>query len=570
MRRNLFLLISGVFFLIRPLGAEPAISGDAQRELSSQTNSLAKQEKNIRQKLTEKPVIEIKKDDEKTDDEQGPVFFVKKIIVEGNTAVPSKDFNSFTSAFENRKVSFRHLRSFSDIITGVYRGAGYVTSRAYLPPQTVDDETVTIKIVEGKVGKVFVEGNRYFSTKSYQRRMKFPADRIFRYQDLESKLYFLNQLPDRQAKAFLIPGEELASSDIILKVKDKNPFHVYYNVNNRGTKLTHRVRHGLHVDHNNFLGYDDSLNTAFTTTEEGAFNGGSFSYEFPLEQWPLTLSLSASYVKTRLIGYLKSSQIEGESLSVSPGLTYHLLQSPQKNIDFQIRLEYINSISTLAGNRTSVDRIRAIQAGPQFTFQDAGGRTIINPQIHVGLPDFLGGLKDIDSNASVQNSGGEFTFYTLNGVRLQRLPKSRLLILRAGGQWTADTLTSVEQYRAGGAYSVRGYPESDSAGDYGWNSSAEFSSPLPLLPAEWKVPYTQKTWKSSLRLVGFLDSAKTYLRQRALPATVKDKFLLGTGFGMRLNIDDYISAQIDLGFPLGDDSSDKNNPQVHLGAMVGF
>ena len=277
--RKLLLLIISFSLLASPLWAA-AIPDDAQRELSSQTNALNGKDKKMRLEPAEKPEIEIREEEEKLEEEEGPIFFVKKIEVEGNTVIPTQEFEPVLKAFENRKTSFRNLRASSDIITNLYRSQGFITSRAYFPPQAVDG-VATIKIIEGKVGKVFVEGNRYFSAQSYQKYMKFESNDVFRYQDLERNLYYLNQMPDRKVKAFLIPGEQLAASDIILKVKDSNPFHAYYDFNDHGTKLTHRQRHVVHLDHHNITGHDDTLDTSFTTAEEAAFDGGSFSYSLP-------------------------------------------------------------------------------------------------------------------------------------------------------------------------------------------------------------------------------------------------------------------------------------------------
>ena len=561
----IFLLLLGS----APVWAAQQIPEDAQRELSSQTNVIANQEKKVREKLSEKPEIEIQKENEAPNNERGPVFFVKKIVLEGNTVVSTQELRRFIAAFENREASFKQLRALSEVITNVYRSRGYVTSRAYLPPQTVEDGVVTIKVVEGKVGKVIVDGNKFFNARSYQRRMKFDSN-IFRYQDLESSLYYVNQLPDRQAKAFLIPGEELASSDIILKVKDKNPLHMYYDFNNRGTKLTNRARDGFHIDNNNLTGNDDVFNSSFTTAAEGAFNGGSVNYSVPVGDSPVSVSVAAGYVKTRLIGFLKSAKITGESFSFEPGLTYTLVQKPEKEISLYAGLEYVNSLSAIDNTTTSDDRMRSLDLGPRIILQDINGRSFINADMHVGLPGFLGGLEANDPQASIATSGGEFTFYTVNFVRIQRLPASMFAILKTGGQWSPDTLTSVEQYRAGGAYSVRGYPEADAAGDYGWNASAELNSPLGFLPKEWLVPFTKKSWLNAFHIVGFLDTAKTYLRDKTIETAVKDKFLMGVGYGFRLDLDDYLSAQLDIGYPIGDDSTDKNNSQVHFAMRAGF
>ncbi len=567
------LILTALICFSPPAWAEPPIRlpNNLQRELSSQTESLRREREKITPQKTEKPVIEIEKEAQKKEvADEGPIFSVKKINLKGVTIFGPDKFSSLTSPFENRQSSFGNLRSLSEVITNMYRAEGYLTSRAYLPPQEVEDGNIQMNVIEGKVGKIFVEGNKYFSSRIYQKYMRFGSKNIFRYQDLETSLYYLNRNPDRKAKAYLIPGEELASSDIILKAKDRNPLHIFYNMSNHGTKLTQPMRYGFHLDHNNLLGFDDSLDASFTMAEQAAFDGGSFSYNFPLENIPVTLSLSGGYVKTQLARHFREFLIRGKSITLSPGMTYSFIQKPALSIEGYAGFDFINSYSLIDNYKSSVDRIRAFKAGPRFTFRDASGQTILNSDIVTGLPNFLNGMEaSNDPHASVENAGGAFTFYTINVMRFQRLPSSLFLTARAGGQWSPDTLTSVEQYRAGGSYSVRGYPESDAAGDCGWNASWELSSPANL-PKDWIIPFAKKSWKDSLRIVGFLDTAKTYHRERAQQTSVKDKLLIGTGFGFRLDLDDYISGQVDMGFPLGDEPTDKSDRQIHFSMRAGF
>ena len=122
----------------------------------------------------------------------------------------------------------------------------------------------------------------------------------------------------------------------------------------------------------------------------------------------------------------------------------------------------------------------------------------------------------------------------------------------------------------GGAYSVRGYPESDSAGDLGYNFSGELNAPVPFLPQNWRVPFSKSTWWDTVRLVGFIDGGKVFLRNKSSAAAVKDRFLLGTGFGVRADLGRNFSLQLDLGYPIGDDSSDLNQKQAHLSLRGGF
>ncbi len=573
----LFLTATGLFTLAVKASAAD-LSEATARQTASQLTSQAEASflnQNLKPpplKLEEKPEIETVQEKEALFEEEPPFFTLKKIKLEGSTLFTDKDFEKHTSQFLNRQISFAELQKLAQAITNHYRSQGFITSRAYIPPQTIENDTAVIKIIEGRVGRVRVEGNRYFKSALYENALNVPKDKIFRFQELEASLYFLNQKPDRKARVYLEPGDDSGTSNLILKAEEENPMHIYYDFNNRGTKLTHRGRNGVHFDHTNFLGYGDILNTSVVFAEERAFGAGEASYVFPIDKTGTTLSFGGSYVKSQLIGHVKPFDIEGKTSSISTGATQSFIKRTNFTFDGFLGLDITDSKTTVNDLKTSYDRVRVLKLGPQLALQDEGGRTVLSSYAHWGIPDFLGGLDSSnDPNASRPNAGGEFTYYTGNIARIQRLPWASCLVAKTGGQWTRDTLVSTEQYRLGGAYSVRGYPESDTAGDYGYNFSAELNFPFPFLPKNKSVPFTKKSWYEALRGVAFIDGGKTFIRERTSEDSVKDKFLLGTGFGIRADLDRLFSMQLDLGWPIGDDSSDeKDQWQAHLSLKSGI
>ena len=550
--------------------AAPQISDEAKKQLVSQAETFREERASRSVKEEKKPEIIVEQKEEAPPQEGGPTFFLKKINLEGATIFPQKELEALIAPYENAQSSFERLKEASQVLTNHYRAKGFLTSRAYAPPQKIENETATIKILEGKIGKIKVENNRYFSERVYSDSIFLRKDRIFYYPDLENNLYFLNRMPDRRAKAYLIAGETPATSDLVLKAEETYPIHVYYDFSNRGTKLTHRARHSVHFDNNNFSGRGDLFAGSVTLAEEGAFDGGFFSYDLPIESTRTTLSLDGSYVETMLIGHLKSAEVKGKFVSLTPGVTQNFYKKPTASIDGYLGMEIKDSKTTVDDFKINFDRTRAFVAGPRVILQDTGGRTSLTSDVHWGIPDFLGSSDEVDVNASRVNSGGDFLYYTGSIFRIQKMPWETFLLLRGNGQWTRDTLTSLEQYRAGGAYSVRGYPESDSNGDYGYNWSTELSIPVPFLPKDWEIPCNRSKWRDVVRFVGFLDGANTYFRERQNTTDVKDRFLLGTGFGLRVNMGSTFSMQLDLGWPIGDKSTDENQKQVHISLRAGF
>lgn len=550
--------------------ADAAVTDEQKTQLVSQAELFRKDAlKEPAKKEEIKPEIYVKKEEE-APTEAGPTFFVKEVRFEGNTLFQTPALKKFSQPIENQTVSFDELKKVSQMVTNFYRGKGYTTSRAYIPPQKIKDGIANIKIIEAKVGKVFVEGNKHYGKNIYQNAIRFRQSDIFYYPDLEASLYYLNRKQDLKAKAYLIEGEKPMTSDIVLKAEDTRPLHAYYDFSNHGTSLTYRARHGVHVDDANFLGSGDTLNSSWSLAEEAAFAATAVQYIHPVDQWDTTFEMDFSFVKSLLMKHLKSAEVKGKSVSFTPSVTHAFIKTPSLLVEGNAALEIKDSMSIIDDNKTNFDRMRVLKFGPRVTVQDGSGRTIIVPDVHWGIPRFLGSSREADIDASRLNSGGEFIYYTATLARIQRLPESTFLVAKATGQWSSDNLTSVEQFRLGGYSTVRGYPESDSSGDRGYVFSAELSVPPPFIPDGWQEPITKKKWREALRFVGFFEGGKTFIRQRATEDAVKGKVLIGTGFGIRVDLDNTFSLQCDLGFPIGEKSTDENRNQVHLYLRAGF
>jgi len=543
----------------RALRAADETTQAAARETTSPAETFAREREREAPKFEEKPqIVSEEEKEELTVEDTGPFFTLKRIKIEGNTVFAEKGFEKMTNGFLNRKTSFLDLRKLAKQITNDYRLNGYITSRAYLPPQQITDDTVTIRVMEGLIDRVWAEGNKFFASHLYTRALRIPKDKPFRYQDLENSLYFFNQRPDRIARAYLIAGEKLGTSDIILKAEETFPVHLSYEFNNRGTKLTHRARQLVHLDDNNLLGHGDILNATYSFAEQGAFGGGAWNYMLPFDETRTQLHFDGSVVKSFLVKNLKPFEVKGESLTMVPGITQSFVQTPAFTFDGYAGFEFKDSKTLIDDLKTSFDRLRVLKIGPRFTWQDPQGRTFLNGDFHWGIPDFLGSNDEVADNASRPNAGGEFIYYTANIARLQRLPWQSFLLLRAGGQLSPDNLPSPEQFRIGGAYTVRGYPESDSVGDYGYNASAELNIPSFFFPKEWEIPFQKRKWRDTIRWVGFVDGGAATFRERSFEGEVKNRFLLGTGFGVRVDLGRMFSLQLDLGWPLGDKSTDED------------
>ncbi|MDE5120138.1 MAG: hypothetical protein O4965_08405, partial [Trichodesmium sp. St19_bin1] len=83
---------------------------------------------------------------------------IKQFNFEGNTKFSNQELQQELTPYLNKPITFAQLIAARTAITKYYTKNNYVTSGAFIPPQTMaDNGTVTLRVVEGKVGEINVK-----------------------------------------------------------------------------------------------------------------------------------------------------------------------------------------------------------------------------------------------------------------------------------------------------------------------------------------------------------------------------------------------------------------------------
>jgi len=569
-----FFVVFLLGMLVFPVFVSAAVSVDIQREVSQLEADMIQQSKehlDLEEQEKQKAEVQLQKE-ENQPQAQGPAFKVNKIELVGNNSIFSTQLlHLYAKPFEGRVLHLKDLQDLALLITAHYQRAGYMTSRAFVPPQEIQNGKVIIRILEGRVGDIKIKGNQWFPAPLYLDRISLKQGEVFEMQQLGMSLQDINELPDRYVKAYLEPGSEIGKSDIVIVAQDKNPIHASYEYNNNGTSLTHISRDIFHFTDNNLSGHGDSLQTSISMADQNSVLGGMIQYVLPNPREGLTYSFNGGYDYSRLEKDLRSLKVTSTSFFISPGVTKNFIRTPRLKVDGFIGFEMKDAKTLVDQNKLSLDRSRVLDIGPRVALDDNWGKTFWADDLRIGIPDILGGSELHDPEASRIDSGGEFVYMTSSVDRINRLPFDSYLVLHGGGQYSPMPLTSLEQFYLGGMYSVRGYPENDSSGDSGLNFSAELRIPPYFIPKGWHVWNSKdKTWRDTLSLVTFVDGGRVFNFKRQQASSAKDRTLLGTGVGVRYYVSPDINCQAGIGFPFGDKSSDGKNAEPYVSARVGF
>jgi len=439
-------------------------------------------------------------------------------------------------------------------------------SRSCCPSRSSSGE-IHFKILEAKVGRVIVEGNKFFDEANI--RASAPAlqpGKAPNINEIARNLRVANESPSKQATVLLRSGQEEETVDAVLRVVDEDPSKYSMTVDNTGTNETGRLRVGFGYQNGNANYQDSVLTLQFVTAPYSSYKstGGDVShlslapsgdviilgagYRIPIYSWGDSLDFTAGYSNVNSGTVLGLFTITGTGTVAGARYTHNF----DKIGDYEHRLQisqdwrsYENRGVRAVGGTTQLTPdilahpISATYSGVYRQQDSETGFSFGLTKNYAGLND---GLRD-DFCASRNNGLSkcatpfyEIWKWSLNHNRA--LPADWQMRLAANGQQTRNMLVSGEQFGIGGMDSVRGFLEREIANDRGYRGTAEIYTP----------DFGGKTGISGARIraLGFFDIGHVE-RVQPGPAELHGVSIWSYGLGLRFSRGSNLAARVDLG-----------------------
>ena len=162
-----------------------------------------------------------------------------------------------------------------------YRDKGYQTVSVTIPPQTFRGGIVYLKVVQGQIARLRVEGSRYYSLDEIKRQAPSLAEgTVPNFHDVSRDIVGLNQLPDRRVTPSLSPGKLPGTYDVNLNVKDTLPLHGSLEINNRYSADTPELRLNGSINYDNLWQLGHSVGFSFQVAPQDFFSDSSQTTSF--------------------------------------------------------------------------------------------------------------------------------------------------------------------------------------------------------------------------------------------------------------------------------------------------
>ncbi|MBF0523213.1 MAG: ShlB/FhaC/HecB family hemolysin secretion/activation protein [Candidatus Omnitrophica bacterium] len=459
-------------------------------------------------------------------------FILKEVTVTGSTIFKSQELALVYQPYLNKEVAIKDLNDIAKKIEEMYAKKGCLTTNAFIPPQDIKDGKTEIKVVEGKVGQLKIEGNKYFSTELIQKYFHSKPNEILNINTLQRDILRLNMGSDLEVKTLLAAGKSPETSDITLKVKDRFPWHVGVSEDNQGTRLTGKLRTSYTARCSNLTGRGDTFfeSTLFTNNSSGE----STSYSIPLDTYGTKFYFDTTYFRMKLGKEFASNNIKGQTQIYSPHVSWELALTENYQATANLGLDIKSVTQRQNGQRSSDDQLRLPWFGFDFAKQGANAQTNFSPKFIFGTSQFLGASAEGHPSASRAGTGGSFVKYSQALTRVQKMPWNSYITARTQFQAASHTLPSSEEIQIGGVYSVRGYPEGDYLADTGGYMNLDWILPNYLIPENWKLKGQETPLRYQIEPDIFIDCGGGKLK-KILNGEREEQFLSGAGAGLQFN-----------------------------------
>ena len=102
-----------------------------------------------------------------------PRFEIRRFIIEGNSLLPQSEIDRLVAPHVGPGKDFGSVQQALEALQEAYISRGFTAVRVLVPEQEMRAGEVRLQVVEARIGRVVVEGNRFFDAANV--RASLPA-----------------------------------------------------------------------------------------------------------------------------------------------------------------------------------------------------------------------------------------------------------------------------------------------------------------------------------------------------------------------------------------------------------
>lgn len=533
---------------------------------------------------------------------ENPRFDIERFDVRGNTILDAAEVAAAVAPYTGKRKDFADVQRALEALQIRYQDRGFGTVQVTLPEQELESGVVVFRVIEPKLGKVVVEGNKFFGEGNIRRSVpSLKEGATPNVVDIGRHSRLANENPAKRTAVLLRAGENESQIDATIRVQDERPWRASVGLENTGSPTTGMWRLGFGFQHSNLFDRDHTLTVQYQLDPEPIDRLDDLKilgvgYRIPFYDRNASLDLLAGYSSVGSAATIANLPFNISGSGTIFGARYNM-QMPRLAIWPGLEHKLTFGLDYKAFSNSGVGTVdpatgstRALQPDVTvhpFSVTYSGGHTFDNAQIgfygsvahnfHPHGSDafaakFNSLVPEVENGPLGSRPGAgrpTFTVWRYGFNYARGFANDMQFRANFTGQWTRDALIPGEQFGLGGWDNLRGMRERETSMDRGRRASLELYS--PDFSAAMSIP------KGRLRALAFFDWGQLSQNFKHMPtATTCDpnqcRFSAASiGVGLRMSIDPRINLRADFAQLIDPGLiGNRNTGRVHVGMTVGF
>ena len=474
-----------------------------------------------------------------------PKFDINRFAITGNTLLPNEEVERAVAPFTGKQKDFSDIQRALEALEQAYRDRGYGVVQVILPEQDITKGVVQFRIVQPKIGKVTIEGNKHFDNDNVRRSLPTVKEgETPNSKAVARNLQMLAEHPVKQTNVLLRSGAAEGEIDVNVKVADEKPWRVILSLDNTGTAETGHWRAGIGYQHTNLFNRDHTFTAQYVTspTELSDVNIYALGYRAPYPRINSSFDLIAGYSDVSSGTVQGLFDVSGSGTILGARWNYYLPKWGELEQKLIGGLDYRAFQNQVVVVGQGVSLVPDITIHPvSLTYSGLLRMAAAELNFYAsGSTNIPGGNDGRDADFARARTGAtaSYTLFRYGASYVHAFANEWQARAVANGQYTTDSLVPGEQFGIGGPDSVRGYLLREVTNDRGYAAQLELYtpslSPMIGLPDDYRA-----------RLLAFYDFGGVR-RNNALPGEQAGKFIASAGVGARLTYSKKVSLRFDV------------------------
>ena len=439
--------------------------------------SLLKQSEPKQQLQLPSTTVEPKNTTRNNTEPNAATIFVRTFILRGNSAVPTSEINEILRKYLNKRLTFNQLQEAIAEIGALYQNRNRL-AKVFLPEQEVESGKIEIEIVEARFGTTTIDdrnlkrtqANRIVSIINAHQKSGELIDQLA----TERALLIAGDIPGVSTSGAFVEGKKQGSTDLALKLSDKQIVSGNAATDNHGARGTGITRYTGVASLDSALGFGETLTADAIKSQGLSFQ--QITTNLPTDNFGSRFSASYSNMNYRIVSPdFATANLSGLSSKYVATYSHPILRQKRYNLYFLANINHANFTNYANYDRTSQYYVRTASITISGNLSDSlgnGGETSGSISLRHGQVN-LNGSPNHNTDATSVRTGGHFNKFEFMIARTQTITDQFALRGAWSQQLSDKNLDSSEKLFLGGPSAIRAYPVNEAGGAHGSVASLE-------------------------------------------------------------------------------------------------